>query len=196
MSVVGGIMAAMNPLENYDRAAAAVTEIIAKVRTDQLPLPTACTQWDVRAVINHLAHGNARTVGWAGGAVPPGDGDFLGEDIQASFAESVRRTRAALSEPGLFAREVTTPIGTAPGILLVHMRVTEFLAHGWDIADATGQSTDIEPELVEQALSDWQARFGDAPRPPGAPFAAERPAAEGATMADRLAAFLGRQPVG
>jgi uncharacterized protein (TIGR03086 family) len=159
-------MAAMNPLENYDRAAAAVTEIIARVRTDQLPLPTACTQWDVRAVINHLAQGNARTVGWAGGAVPPEDEDFLGEDIQASFAESVHRTRAALSEPGLFEREVTTPIGTAPGILLVHMRVTEFLVHGWDIADATGQSTDIEPELVEQA------------------------------MADRLAAFLGRQPVG
>jgi uncharacterized protein (TIGR03086 family) len=183
----------MNPLENYDRAAAAVTKIINAVRSEQLGLPTACTDWDVRAVINHLVHGNAKFASWANGGAEPEQGDYLGEDFHATFEQSVRDMRKELAQPGLFERMVQTPLGTAPGVLLVHMRVNEYLVHGWDIADATGQPTDFEPEFAEQALADWQKRFGNTPRPPGGSFGPELAAGEGASAADRLAAFLGRE---
>ncbi|MFE0025774.1 TIGR03086 family metal-binding protein [Amycolatopsis sp. NPDC059021] len=185
----------MNPLDAFDRASAAVTELVSAVRDDQWALPTACAEWDVRALVNHLAHGNAKVAHWAGQGPPAEPGDYLGERPEEAFAESVRRVRAVLATPGLLDQEVDTPLGKATGTFLVHMRVNEYLAHGWDLADATGRSTDLLPELAEQALSQWQERFSAAPRGPGAPFGPEVEPAPGATAADRLAAFLGRRPV-
>ncbi|NKQ55958.1 TIGR03086 family protein [Amycolatopsis sp. K13G38] len=185
----------MNPLENFDRAAATVGGIIGAIRPEQLGVPTACTDWSVRDVINHVVQGNLKTVAWAHGTEPPPDADHLGSDPPGAFARSLREVRATLGEPGLFERMVTTPIGTAPGALLVHLRVNEYLAHAWDIADATGQPTDFAPDLAEQALADWQQRFGATGRSPGGPFAGEKPAPRDGSAADRLAAFLGRESV-
>src|SRR5437879_4372525 len=193
MSVGLGMMPGMNPLGNLDRAATAVSKIVGTVRPDQFGLPTACTEWTVREVVNHLAHGNAKAVSWAGAGELPQEQDCLGDDPAVAFERSVRELRAALGEPGVFERTVTTPLGSVPAVVLVLMRVNEYLAHGWDIANATGQSTDIEPELAEQALADWHERFGTGPRPPGGPFAPEKPAPPDASAADRLAAFLGRE---
>ncbi|MEV6898134.1 TIGR03086 family metal-binding protein [Amycolatopsis sp. NPDC051372] len=182
-------------LDDFDRAAAVVQAVVCSVRDDQWSLPTACAEWDVRAVVNHLAHGNARVAEWAGAgpAAPPGD--YLGADPPGAFTASVARAREVLAEPGLATRLVTTPLGDVPGSLLVHMRLNEYLAHGWDVADATGQPTDFVPDLAEQALESWRTRFGDQSRPPGGPFAPELPAPPDAAAADRLAAFLGRTPV-
>ncbi|MEU4247702.1 TIGR03086 family metal-binding protein [Amycolatopsis sp. NPDC026612] len=103
--------------------------------------------------------------------------------------------REVLAAPGLFARTVTTPLGEVPGVFLVHMRVNEYLAHGWDIADATGQPTDLLPDLATEALVQWRSRFGSTPRQPGGPFGPEVEPPPSATAADRLVAFLGRKAV-
>ncbi|HEY3468966.1 MAG TPA: TIGR03086 family metal-binding protein [Amycolatopsis sp.] len=186
----------MTPLDDFDRAAAAVLTVVTAVRDDQWKLPTACADWDVRAVVNHLAHGNAKVAFWAGSGPPVPDGDYLGADPRAAFAASVAAARAVLAAPGLFTRQVATPLGEVPGVFLVHMRVNEYLAHGWDIADATGQSRDLVPDLAARALEQWRARFGSSPRQPGGPFGPEVEPPPGATEADRLAAFLGRKAVG
>ncbi|KDN21035.1 TIGR03086 family metal-binding protein [Amycolatopsis rifamycinica] len=185
----------MTGLDDFDRAASTVTGLVTAVRADQWALPTACADWDVRAVVNHLAHGNAKVAFWAGTAPPAPDGDYLGASPAEAFAESVTAARAVLAEPGLFTRQVTTPLGEVPGVFLVHMRVNEYLAHGWDIADATGRPTDFLPDLAERALRQWQSRFGAAPRRPGGPFGPEVEPRPDATPADRLAAFLGRKAV-
>ena len=185
----------MTPLDDFDRAASTVTGLVSGLRRDQWTLPTACADWDVRAVVNHLAHGNAKVAFWAGTGPPAPDGDYLGADPVAEFAASVARARGVLAEPGLFARTVTTPLGEVPGVFLVHMRVNEYVVHGWDIADATGVSTDLLPDLAGRALEQWRSRFGATPRQPGGPFGPEVEAPEGATAADRLAAFLGRKGV-
>jgi uncharacterized protein (TIGR03086 family) len=65
--------------------------------------------------------------------------------------------------------------------------------HSWDIAAATGQSTDIAPELAAQALAAWRSRLGDGQRPAGMPFDDPQPVPAGATAADELAAYLGRR---
>ncbi|KAA9153332.1 TIGR03086 family protein [Amycolatopsis acidicola] len=185
----------MNPLDDFDRSATTATGLVRALAPSQFELPTACTDWSVQAVVNHLTQGNHKFAAWARGAQAPPDGDFLGDDPAGAFERSVALVRAALSEPGLLERTVETPFGPVPGATLVHMRVNEFLAHGWDIADATGQPTDFLPDLAEGALRQWRDRLGGKPRPDGGPFAAERAAPEGASAADRLAAFLGREPV-
>ncbi|SFW89342.1 TIGR03086 family metal-binding protein [Amycolatopsis australiensis] len=183
----------MSPLDDFGRAASTVLGLVSAITA--WDAPTACTGWDVRAVVNHLAHGNAKVAFWAGSGPPAPEGDHLGETPVASFAASVSAARSVLAAPGLFTRRVTTPLGEVPGVFLVHMRVNEYVVHGWDIADATGASTDLLPDLAEQALEQWRTRFGAAPRRPGGPFGPEVAAPPGATAADRLAAFLGRKAV-
>jgi uncharacterized protein (TIGR03086 family) len=195
LSVVVVTLSLVTVLDAFDRAASMVTGLVAAVREDQWTRPTACADWDVRGVVNHLAHGNAKVAAWAGAGPPAPDGDYLGADPSSAFAASVASARSVLATPGLFSRTVTTPLGEVPGEFLVHMRVNEYLAHGWDVADATGQPTDLRPDLAEEALAQWRARFGGKPRPPGGPFGAEVAAPPAATAADRLAAFLGRKRV-
>ena len=183
----------VTPLDDFDLAASMVTGLVSGISS--WDAPTACADWDVRAVVNHLAHGSAKVAFWAGMGPPAPDGDYLGSSPAEAFASSVAAARSVLATPGLFTRKVTTPLGEVPGVFLVHMRVNEYVVHGWDIADATGGSTDLLPELAAQALDQWRSRFGSTPRQPGGPFGRELPARRDATAADRLAAFLGRKAV-
>ena len=71
------------------------------------------------------------------------------------------------------------------------MRVTEMMLHGWDTARATGQSTDLDPELARECAEQFR-RLRAGGRGAGM-FADERPAPDDATEADRLAAASGRE---
>ncbi|WP_410575036.1 maleylpyruvate isomerase N-terminal domain-containing protein [Amycolatopsis sp. cmx-4-61] len=106
----------MTPLDEFDLAASTVTGVVTAVRADQWTLPTACVDWDVRAVVNHLAHGNAKVAFWAGTGPPAPDGDYLGASPVEAFTASVAAARAVLAAPGLFTRQVTTPLGEVPGV--------------------------------------------------------------------------------
>jgi hypothetical protein len=71
------------------------------------------------------------------------------------------------------------------------------IQNGWDVATATGQPTDLDPEVGQLAL-DWgrenlkpQFRGDEAD---GHAFGTEIPVAEDAPLYDRLAGFFGRDP--
>jgi uncharacterized protein (TIGR03086 family) len=181
----------MTVLNDYDRAAAAASAIIGNITPAQFTDPTPCDKWTVRDVINHMTFGNLMAVAMLADDEPPDRAaDHLGSDPSAAFSRSVSAARAALSAPGALSKVVRTPLGEQPGAFVVHMRINELIVHSWDLARATGQPTDIEPDLAEAALAQWRARLTT--RPPDGPFAPEQPAPPNATAADRLAAFLGR----
>jgi uncharacterized protein (TIGR03086 family) len=185
----------MEPLDAFDRAAAAATAVVTGIGDDQFGLPTPCTEWSVRGVLNHIVTGNlVADAIVAGRSHPDRNTDRLGRDPKAAFTRSLAATRDVLSRPGLFERTVTTPTGEAPGVILVHLRVAELVVHGWDLAVATGRSTDIDPELADDVLGKWKARLGDRPRTM-VPFEDPQPVAAQAHAADRLAAYLGRSVV-
>jgi uncharacterized protein (TIGR03086 family) len=165
---------------------------IAAVRPDQLDDPTPCTQWSVRQLINHLVTGNLTFVSMVAGTPPPDRSkDHLGEDPTGAFRETVGRLRTAFAADGALDRTYPTPFGPGPGTRIVTMRVIEMMTHSWDLAKATGQPTDLDPELAEYSLASFRAA-GPIPRGGSSPFAAEQPLPAGASAADRLAAFLGR----
>jgi hypothetical protein len=64
--------------------------------------------------------------------------------------------------------------------------------HAWDLAKATGQSTDLDPELAAFSLDAAMQRMGPGFRGEGRPFGEEQPCPNGRCEADQLAAFLGR----
>jgi uncharacterized protein (TIGR03086 family) len=182
-----------NPLQRFDRSAAAAGAVFADVEPDQLDLPTPCAGWTVRTLLNHVVYGNQRFVREAAGK-PPVDpaADHLGDDPADAFRESTAQLRAVFAAEGALDRVVPTPFGDAPARMLLEMRVVDMLLHGWDAAKATGQSTDLAPELATSLIESFR-RMRASGRGAGM-FGEMQPEPEGGTAADRLAAVAGRRP--
>ena len=181
----------MTPLDRYDRAAATATSVVDAIRSDQYDDPTPCTDWNVRQLLNHLVGGNKMfTARVTGGGEVDRSADHVGSDHVASFRTSVADLRSAFAADGALDGVYQGPFGEAPGHTLLRMRVNEFMVHSWDLARATGQSTDLDPELAAECLEDFR-RLQEAGR--GGPmFAPAQAYPEEATVADQLAATAGR----
>lgn len=108
--------------------------------------------------------------------------------------DGIKQAVAAFGAPGALEKIVELPFGKLPCSVYMGIATTDAFAHGWDLARATGQSTDLDPELSIQLLAGARAFIQPAFR--GAdgvmPFGPEQTAPAAATHADALAAFLGR----
>ncbi|PJJ01185.1 uncharacterized protein (TIGR03086 family) [Streptomyces sp. 2333.5] len=177
----------------YEQVTRDVLALVAAVRPEDLALPTPCAGWTVRQLLDHMVWENLMATSIAEDA-PRTDhtADHLGDDHLAAFADSVRAARAAFTGSGMLHRSYGPY--EAPGAMIVQQVVVELLAHGWDLARATGAPTALAPEVAEETLAAARRIYGAAPRTAGSSFAPERPAPAGVSAADRLAAFLGRAP--
>lgn len=45
------------------------------------------------------------------------------------------------------------PFGEIPGQIFIGMRTSDVLTHAWDLAVATNQPTDLDPELAAEQLA-------------------------------------------
>ncbi|MGA5565359.1 TIGR03086 family metal-binding protein [Streptomyces platensis] len=178
-------------LRAYEEVTRDVALLVAAVRPEDLALPTPCAGWTVRQLLDHMVWENLMAASIAEGA-PRADhtADHLGDDHRTAFADSVRAARAVFTGSGMLHR--TYGPYEAPGAMIVQQAVVELLAHGWDLARATGAPTALAPEAAEETLAAARRIYGAAPRTEGSSFAPERPAPTGAGATDRLAAFLGR----
>jgi uncharacterized protein (TIGR03086 family) len=188
-----GVVRHETVLDAFTRVIGEVEAVVGAVRPEQLASPTPCSELAVRALINHLIFENLAHAALADGtAIPSPDQmtDYVGGDHVAAYRDSVRAVRAAFARPGM----VTQRYGPleAPGSMLVQQLIIELVSHGWDLAKATGQRTDLAPDVAEDALTVARSWYRDQPRGPGNAFGPEQPAPPGASAADRLAAYLGR----
>jgi uncharacterized protein (TIGR03086 family) len=181
--------------ENLSRAFASTRDVLSNVKRDQLDDPTPCKSWKVRELVNHIV-GGAHWFGAtteAGESGPPSEKDWTESDMVASFDEGVARTVAAFGAPGAQEKTIKLPFGEFPGSVYMGLATNDTFTHGWDLAKATGQPTNLDPALAEQLL-EAAARLvpdqfrGEEPMP----FGPKVEPAGGATAADRLAAFMGR----
>lgn len=178
---------------DLDSALAAAEAIVAGIQPGQWQAPTPCTGLDVRAVVNHLVSGNLLFAAIIRGEPPPDrDADHLGTDPVAAFRGAGARLREAFARPGVMETVYRAPFGTGPGTVLRHVRIVELLAHGWDLARATGQPAGFPADVAERALAGVRRQLTARPAGPGAPFAPEVPVPDSAPAIDRLAGFLGR----
>jgi uncharacterized protein (TIGR03086 family) len=178
------------PLE---QAVATTRAVLAKVATSQLDAATPCQSWDVRGLINHVVGGQYFFAAGVQGTPPPAEQDYAGGDFVAAFDEATAGTIAAFGADGVLDKMHTLPFGEMPGSAFMGLATTDTFVHGWDLAKATGQSTDLSPELATALMAQSKMAIQDAFRgPEGAPFGMATEAPAGASSADQLAAFLGR----
>jgi uncharacterized protein (TIGR03086 family) len=182
--------------EDLDRAFSLTRTIVGNVRADQLDASTPCVSWSVRDVINHLIAASF----WYAGALSTGvgppvrDDDFTAGDHLTTYDDAFAQASTAFHAPGALDQTLTLHFGPLPATVFLLLATNDTFAHGWDIATATSQPTDLDPELAVKLLD--ADRGWIAPVHRGAdremPFGPERAAPRGASNADQLAAFLGR----
>jgi uncharacterized protein (TIGR03086 family) len=182
-----------DPIALLEQANAVVLDLLANVTPEQLALPTVNDDWDVRALINHLVLGNQWPIeALKTGSVPRPSGDAIGDrSPREVYAESAQALLAAFAEPGALERTVQMPFGEMSGAALAGLRFNDAIAHAWDLAQATGQHTDIAPELCEAALAMARQRLAGRERSQ-TPFKEPVPVPPDAPAADRLAGYLGK----
>jgi uncharacterized protein (TIGR03086 family) len=185
--------------ELLSQAMASTGAVLAGVSKDQLDASTPCASWQVRDVINHVVGGAtyfAVTAETGEAPTREDEPDFCEGDFVAEFQKGAARAVKAYDADGVMDKTLKLPFAELPGGVFVNIATSDTFTHGWDLAKATGQSTDLNPALAEQLLLIAQALLPDTMRGPDgqAPFGPQVEPPAGATAADRLAAFLGRQP--
>ena len=189
-----------DPREVFSRAVAQTESIIAAVRPDQASLPTPCTDWDVRTLVSHMAGAVTRIAlvgeGRADALSIPPFADLDGQPVgqwAATFRAAGARAAAAWADDVKLDALYAVPWGKVPGRVAVAGYVREVLAHGWDLASATGQETELDPVLGAYGLEISRRSLPEAGRQ-DIPFGFAVPAPAGAGVYAQMAAWLGRTP--
>jgi uncharacterized protein (TIGR03086 family) len=109
-------------------------------------LPTPCRARDVLALVNHVVQDVRRFITMASGAQwEPHETDAIGDDWVGVYRAAAGALLAAWQREGALDGMVKLPFGEVPATWSVNPQLADLVVHGWDIARATGQSTDLEP---------------------------------------------------
>ena len=136
------------------------------------------------------------TTAETGLAPTPQAHDYASGDFREAFRAGAAHAVAAFSEKGVMDRAMRLPFADLPGGVYVSIAALDTFVHGWDLAKATGQSTDLDPGVAESLLAFARAAVPDTARGPDgiAAFGPPVELAEVSCPADELAAFMGRRP--
>jgi uncharacterized protein (TIGR03086 family) len=185
-------MAATPSLELLERALDQAGSIIARIRPDQAALPTPCTEFDVRALVNHVVF-DIQTFAYnvGGGARGEPDDDLIGSDWSGAYAAAQVSLEDAWREKGVEGT-VKGRRGEFPATWAVGQHLADLSVHAWDLATATHQSTKLDQEVARVSL-DW-AHGALRPEYRGTAFGPEVEVPENAPIYERLVGFFGRNP--
>jgi uncharacterized protein (TIGR03086 family) len=191
----GGVVAMA--LENtYRRSVEFWKNTVSNV-SDDWSRPTPCTDWDVRALVNHVVGEDrwtkplveGKTIAEVGDAF---DGDLLGEDPKASALAAADEALMAVAERLPAGGTVHLSYGEEDIAEYISQLVGDHLIHGWDLAVATGQNHNLDSELVGEVAA-WFRNCEEIMRSAGAIAARPESATGGNPQADLLIGF-GRNP--
>ncbi|MGH3768171.1 MAG: TIGR03086 family metal-binding protein [Pseudonocardiaceae bacterium] len=143
------------------RYVTAVGEFDRRVRAiqpDQWGNPTACAQWDVRELVNHVVTEQL----WApllldGATVDDvGDrfaGDQLGDDPVAAWASAAAAALEVFTAPGALRRSVELSYGRRPAQGYCQEMTLDLAVHAWDLARGIMADEHLDEGLVSDVLA-------------------------------------------
>ncbi len=185
----------MELLDALDATFGHTTAVIAAIRPDQLDAPTPCAEWDVRALLAHTL-GVVTNMGRGARGEPLLDdvsAMALESDLGAQFAATAAATMAGWRALGPDA-SVDVGAGPMPAMVAMSINLLDTATHSWDIADATGQPGDLDPEVADRVMEACRMVVTDEVRG-FAGFDPAVPVPADASVMTQVVAFLGRRPV-
>jgi uncharacterized protein (TIGR03086 family) len=127
------------------------------IRPDQWRNPTPCTEWDVRALVDHLVTEQLWVPLLLDGATVEDvgdrfDGDQLGDDPVAAWESASAAAREAFAAPGALRRPVELSYGRRPADGYCQEMTMDLTVHAWDLARGIGADERLDEELVREVL--------------------------------------------
>jgi uncharacterized protein (TIGR03086 family) len=165
--------------------------------SDDWSRPTPCSDWNVRALVNHVAGEDrwtkplvdGKTIAEVGDAF---DGDLLGEDPTAAAIAAAEEALTAVAERLPAGGRVHLSYGEEDIGEYLSQLAADHLIHGWDLAVATGQNRNLDSELVAEVAA-WYRNREEIMRTTGAIAARPDSGPGGNPQAELLIAY-GRDP--
>lgn len=171
--------------------------VIEAISPDQLDNATPCESWSVRDLLDHLLtdlQDFGHKAAFADPSVVPTP--VLGGDWLRQFRVGSDVLIDSWRQAGDLTGTITIPgLGEVPKSFPINQQIAEFAVHTWDLATATGQSTDLDAQVAQAGLETVQAMLRPEFRgsqAEGKVFGPQQPVSETASVPDQLAAFLGR----
>lgn len=170
--------------------------LVQSVPAESWSAPTPCSDWDVRALVNHVAGEEMWTVPLLAGRTiaevgDSFDGDVLGGEPTVAVDSAAKAAVAAFDEPGAAERTVHLSFGDTPASEYAMQLIADHVVHGWDLASAIGGNTQIDDRFLA-VLTGWFGEREDLYR--GAGIIADRPAVDAGSAQDQLLVAFGRDP--
>jgi uncharacterized protein (TIGR03086 family) len=133
--------------------------LVAGIGDDEWTQPSACSDWDVRTLVNHLVFEQV----W----VPPMlegetieavgdrfDGDLLGDDPVGAWRRASDGSRQAFFRDGALEGTINSSMGPSPARQYLGEMTFDLVMHRWDLGQGLGieqRFSDDELALIEQA---------------------------------------------
>lgn len=183
-------------VERFRQAIARFGERVGAVRDDQWDDPTPCTEWDVRALVNHVTGEQlwaphlvaGETIEQVGDRY---DGDVLGDDPAGAWQRAAPPSVDAFADPGALDRTVHLSYGDESCREYLLQMLTDAAVHGWDLARAIGADETIDPTTASFLLAQWRDR--EAMIRGSGIFGDDVPVDDAADDQTKLLALLGRR---
>ncbi|HWD51760.1 MAG TPA: TIGR03086 family metal-binding protein [Acidimicrobiales bacterium] len=186
----------MDQIELLEGVLTKTGKVVADVAQPRLASATPCDDYTVQQLMDHI-------VGWVqvfeagcNGRTFEGDPSAYvgGPDAADEFARLAASLVAGWKEYG-FDREVQISSGSMmPATMVFNMTVMEYMAHGWDLASATGQPNPYSEAEAAEVLARAKTTLPPEYQGEGMAFGAVVPVAADAPAIDQLIGFLGRDP--
>lgn len=180
----------------FRRAVDQFGTFVEQVKDDQWSSSTPCTEWDVRALVNHLVNEDVwmppllegKTIEEVGDKF---DGDLLGDDPKQSWKQASEEAIAAAGQDGVLERTVHLSFGDFPGEGYLGQVLTDHVIHAWDLARGIGANDQLDADTVQFAY-DFLAPQAEAWRSAGA-FGEKVEVDDSADTQTKLLAIAGRK---
>ena len=190
------------PAAAVRQAAQLAASAVAAVPSDRWTAPTPCSDYDVRALVDHLAWGallSQRSAtrmpldrDWSVATPAPSLEGRPPEEWAVALAEELDTAADAWADPA--AWEGDTVMGRTPmsASVVGPMMLAEFVLHGWDVARAVGAPYDVPEALGDTVLAAVEP-LADMGRG-GGWYGAEVPVPADAPAFERALGATGRDP--
>jgi uncharacterized protein (TIGR03086 family) len=178
-------------LEMFVKAQDNFGALVTNINDRQWAQPTACSEWDVRTLVNHLVFEQVwarpmlegKTIEEVGDRF---DGDLLGDDPVGAWRRASEESREAFLSDGALEGTINSSMGPSPARQYLGEMTFDLVMHRWDLGQGLGieqRFSDDELALIEQgkegmaSMADQLVAAGIFAQPPGLADDADRQSA-------------------
>ena len=184
-------------IKRFEQASERFAALVHEIAPEAWRNETPCSEWDVRALVNHVVAEllwapplvEGQTIEQVGDRF---DGDVLGEDPARNTDASVAAAQRAFGEGGALERTVHLSFGDFSGDNYCWQLISDLVVHAWDLARGIGADDTMDQGLAEQVhdfVAPMVAQMAGSPY-----FAAPVSVGDDASPQQVLLAATGRRP--